>query len=136
MKKLIPLVLIATLGMTGVTMANTMPVSGGFNGGTTQAANGSGFVAGTANVISVEQAKQLQDDAWVTLRGHIIQQVGEKDYIFKDSSGNITVEIDHKRWRGVSVSPTDLVEITGEVDKDWSTVEIDVKQIQIVTVAK
>ncbi|HEE1278117.1 TPA: NirD/YgiW/YdeI family stress tolerance protein, partial [Klebsiella pneumoniae] len=38
--------------------------------------------------------------------------------------------IDHKRWNGVTVGPQDTVEIQGEVDKDWNSVEIDVKQIR------
>ena len=42
----------------------------------------------------------------------------------------INVDIDHKRWNGVTVTPKDTVEIQGEVDKDWNSVEIDVKQIR------
>ncbi len=41
----------------------------------------------------------------------------------------INVDIDHKRWNGVTVGPQDTVEIQ-EVDKDWNSVEIDVKQIR------
>ena len=33
-------------------------------------------------------------------------------------------------WNGVTVTPKDTVEIQGEVDKDWNSVEIDVKQIR------
>ncbi|MDR8274407.1 NirD/YgiW/YdeI family stress tolerance protein, partial [Acinetobacter baumannii] len=40
------------------------------------------------------------------------------------------VDIDHKRWNGVTVGPQDTVESQGEVDKDWNSVEIDVKQIR------
>mgnify|MGYP000760690062 FL=1 len=50
--------------------------------------------------------------------------------MFKDASGTINVDIDHKRWNGVTVTPKDTVEILGEVDKDWNSVEIDVKQIR------
>ena len=39
------------------------------------------------------------------------------------------VEIDHKRWRGQNVGPNDLVEISGEVEKDWRELEIDVKSV-------
>ena len=51
-------------------------------------------------------------------------------YTFRDESGTVVVEIDHKRWNGVTVGPQDTVEIQGEVDKDWNSVEIDVKQIR------
>ncbi len=49
--------------------------------------------------------------------------------IFQDATGTIHVEIDHDEWGGNAVSPTDLVEIKGEVDKDWNSVEIDVKSV-------
>lgn len=134
MKKLIPLVLIATLGFSGAALAkhdnrggfmeqpmeNSMThTMGGFNGG---------LISAT----TVEQVKQLTDDSFVLLKGNIIKQVGKEDYIFKDSTGEIQVEIDHKRWRGQVVSPTDLVEIAGKVDKDWNSIEIDVKSIKVI----
>ncbi len=72
----------------------------------------------------------MRDDTWVTLRGNITERVSDDLYIFKDSSGTINVDIDHKRWNGQTISPKDLVEIQGEVDKDWNSVEVDVKQIR------
>jgi uncharacterized protein YdeI (BOF family) len=37
------------------------------------------------------------------------------DYAFRDSSGEITVDIGSKEWRGLSVRVSDRVEISGEV---------------------
>lgn len=68
-------------------------------------------------------------DARVALKGHIIQSLGGKDYLFKDATGTITVEISEKRWQGQKIGPDDLVEIRGEVDKEWSKVTIEVKRI-------
>ena len=79
---------------------------------------------------SKESAKSLRDDTWVTLRGNIVERISDDLYVFKDASGTINVDIDHKRWNGVTVTPKDTVEIQGEVDKDWNSVEIDVKQIR------
>lgn len=79
---------------------------------------------------TVESAKSLRDDTWVTLRGNIVERISDDLYVFKDASGTINVDIDHKRWNGVTVTPKDTVEIQGEVDKDWNSVEIDVKQIR------
>lgn len=81
-------------------------------------------------VTTVESAKSLRDDTWVTLRGNIVERISDDLYVFKDASGTINVDIDHKRWNGVTVTPKDTVEIQGEVDKDWNSVEIDVKQIR------
>ena len=69
-------------------------------------------------------------DTWLTLRGNIVERISDDLYVFKDASGTINVDIDHKRWNGVTVTPKDTVEIQGEVDKDWNSVEIDVKQIR------
>lgn len=137
MKKMIPLVLIATLGFSGVVLAKH-DYRGGFmeqpmGSSMTMSHSMGGFNGGLISATTVEQVKKLADDSFVVLKGNIIKQVGKKDYIFKDSTGEIQVEIDHRRWRGQAVSPTDLVEISGEVDKDWNSVEIEVKNIRIIT---
>lgn len=79
---------------------------------------------------TVANAKSLRDDTQVTLRGKIVERISDDLYKFGDASGVINVDIDHKRWNGVTVGPQDTVEIQGEVDKDWNSVEIDVKQIR------
>lgn len=78
---------------------------------------------------TVEHAKTLKDDANVTLKGNITQNLGGEKYVFQDATGTITVEIDNDKWNGQPVAPQDLVEIRGEVDKDWNSTEIDVEQI-------
>ena len=95
---------------------------GGFSGPSATQSQAGGFQGPNGSVTTVESAKSLRDDTWVTLRGNL--------YVFKDASGTINVDIDHKRWNGVTVTPKDTVEIQGEVDKDWNSVEIDVKQIR------
>lgn len=93
---------------------------GGFSGPSATQSQAGGFQGPNGSVTTVESAKSLRDDTWVTLRGNIVE----------DASGTINVDIDHKRWNGVTVTPKDTVEIQGEVDKDWNSVEIDVKQIR------
>lgn len=58
--------------------------------------------------------KILRDDTWVTLRGNIVERISDDLYVFKDASGTINVDIDHKRWNGVTVTPKDTVEIQGK----------------------
>ena len=88
-----------------------------------------GYSSPKRSVVTVEQAKRMRDDARVTLRGNIIQNIGGKYYVFQDTTGTITVEISNKRWRGQNIAPDDLVEIFGEVDKEDSRVKIEVKKI-------
>ena len=102
---------------------------GGFSGPTATQSQGGGFVGPNGSNTTVESAKSMRDDAWVTLRGNIVERISDDLYLFKDATGTVNVDIDHKRWNGVTVTPQDLVEIQGEVDKDWNSVEIDVKQI-------
>ena len=105
--------------------------AGGYTGGTTAAAGGgAGGFTGPSMVVTVEQAKSLKDDAKVTLRGTIESHIGGENYIFKDATGTIEVEIDSRRWAGQTISATDRVEIFGEIDKDWNSIEIDVKRIR------
>lgn len=124
--------------MTAIVALVSMPVlaaeQGGFTGpsSTTQVsstAQAGGFTGPSGAVTTVANAKSLRDDTWVTLRGKITERISDDLYKFQDASGVINVDIDHKRWNGVTVGPQDTVEIQGEVDKDWNSVEIDVKQI-------
>jgi uncharacterized protein (TIGR00156 family) len=90
-----------------------------------------GFKGPTPGVASVTQVKTLRDDAWVVVEGNIIRQVGHELYEFKDATGTIYVEIDDKRWMGQTLSPADKVRLEGEIDKDWNSVEIDVKTVRL-----
>lgn len=127
MKKLAAIITVMALCSTPALAAQ----QGGFSGPTetqTQTQSG-GFVGPNGSSATVESAKSMRDDTWVTLRGNIVKRLSDDLYLFKDATGTINVDIDHKRWNGVTVTPQDTVEIQGEVDKDWNSVEIDVKQI-------
>ena len=124
--------------MTAIIALVSMPVlaagQGGFTGpSTTTTTQAGGFTGPSGAVTTVANAKSLRDDTWVTLRGKIVERISDDLYKFQDSSGTVNVDIDHKRWNGVTVTPQDTVEIQGEVDKDWNSVEIDVKQIRKIT---
>ena len=106
----------------GASTALAKGPDGGFN-------RGGGFTGPGPALSTVQQARDMRDDSPVTLQGHIVQHLGDDHYLFKDNTGTINVEIDHKRWQGQNVGPNDLVEISGEVEKDWSELGIDVKRI-------
>ena len=103
----------------------------GFVSAEEQAYSQGGFKGQTPGVASVTQIKTLRDDAWVVVEGNIIRQVGHELYEFKDTTGTIYVDIDDKRWMGQTLSPADKVRLEGEVDKDWNSVEIDVKTVRL-----
>lgn len=93
--------------------------------------NQGGFKGPAPGMVSAAQAKTMRDDSWVVLEGNILRMVGHELYEFRDASGTVYVEIDDKDWMGQSATPNDKVRIEGEVDKDWNSVEIDVKTVRV-----
>lgn len=101
-----------------------------FQGGQTSAVAHGGFNGPSSAVTTVAQALNSKDDTLVILTGKIEKEIGKEKYLFKDNTGTITLDIDKDEWRGTIVTPTDLVEIQGEVDKDLiGEVEIDVNRV-------
>lgn len=128
MKKSAVLLAIVTLVATPVLATQ----QGGFVDPNAPAAQSKvgGFQAGNASTVTVKQAEEMKDDSWITVRGHLDKQIGGEDYLFRDSSGTMKVEIDHKHWNGQTITPQDQVELTGELDKDFNAIELDVKQLR------
>lgn len=96
---------------------------------------GGGFTGPEAknSYVTAEQAKNMSDDTYVTLRGTIKENLGNEKYTFSDASGTIVVEIDNDDWNGLSVKPTDMVEIKGEVDTHWNKpADVDVDVISVI----
>jgi uncharacterized protein (TIGR00156 family) len=89
-----------------------------------------GYKGPGAAAMTVAEAKNLRDDSPVILRGKIERFLGDEKYLFSDASGNITIEIDNRIWGTLSVDQNDVVEITGEIDRDFSTIEVEVKTIK------
>lgn len=99
---------------------------GGFQG--PQAPMG-GYTGPSAAAMSVAEAKELRDDSPVVLVGKITKSLGGEKYLFTDGTETVTIEIDNEDWNGLSVSDKDTVEIRGEVDKGFTSYEIDVDSI-------
>ena len=82
-------------------------------------------------VVTVEQVRAMPDDSPVIIRGYLLRQNGENSYVFQDTTGTINLEIDAEDWGGLTISPTDFIEVWGEVDKNgMSMVEVDVSAIK------
>ena len=107
------------------------------------AQQGSGFTGpsvprATANTQGVYQAvtvNQLQtlpnNKSYVTLTGNITQSVGRNSYTFRDATGETTIKIDAHYWWGLTVGPSDRVQILVEVEKKRTgRMEIEAKGIR------
>lgn len=117
------LALMAMVMFSSVVMAKKYGGEGGFIGPQVQ-----------FSVVNVEQAKKMNDEDRVALRGYIVSSLGDEKYVFKDNTGSIQVEIDRKKWNGLTVTPDSLVEIKGELDTHRRREpDIDVDSISLVS---
>lgn len=121
------------------TAAPVQPIAGG-----AQAATGNAPIPympaytgpSAVPMMSVAQVRsRAWDDQYVTLRGNIVQYMGDENYMFADSTGSIHVEIDHDKFPpGQQIGANTLVEISGEFDKEYlSHSKIDVKRLTILS---
>lgn len=81
-------------------------------------------------IVSVEQLKDQRDDSWVTLEGKLVKHIGGETFLFRDTSGEVEVDVDEEVWHGVEVGPNDLIRIRGEVDHSWNKVDIEVEHLE------
>ncbi|EID0396792.1 YgiW/YdeI family stress tolerance OB fold protein [Salmonella enterica] len=132
MKKIIAVATLLAIVSVPVFAAGT---GGGFNGpvSTSPASqvqkSAGGFNDADARISGAADIDKMNDGAWVKLRGNIVERLSGDHYLFRDASGTVNVEIDHKYWNGVTASPQDKVEIQGKIDKEWNNTRVDVKQI-------
>jgi uncharacterized protein (TIGR00156 family) len=87
---------------------------------------------GQAMVTTVAEAQSARDDAPFELTGNISERLGDEYYLFEDSTGSITAEIDSIRFRGIAVTPETRVRITGEVDRSLRGRELEVGRLEVV----
>lgn len=120
MKKLLVLALmVPALASAGFSSSNQAQ-GGGFNG-----ANGG------SKVSTVAQALKAHDDAPIVLSGYIISQIKHDEFMFRDSTGEIRIDVDDEAWQGQNVTEKDKITIYGKVDKsDWGKREVEVYRIQ------
>ena len=87
----------------------------------------------SAKKLTVADVKDLPDDTEVILEGYIASSLGDEEYIFKDETGSIKVEIDDDEMQTVKATPNDRVEIRGEIDTHMmAPADIEVESIRLV----
>ena len=95
-------------------------VKGGFKGPSAKKA-----------IQTIAEAKKASDDTDVMLTGTIVSSLGGDDYMFRDDTGDIEVDIDQHLWSGIEATPETRLIVKGEVDKDWNHVSIDVNSLAL-----
>ena len=84
-----------------------------------------------ARTVTVSQLSSVPHKSYVTLTGTITQSVGREYYTFRDSTGETAIEIESYSWRGLSVGPSDRVELTAKVEiKRGGRIEVEAKSVR------
>ena len=82
--------------------------------------------------ITVVDAKQLENDARLSLKGFITGRLRGDHYLFRDGSGEIGVEIDGEVWRGAKIGPDTNVILYGELERESGSVYVDVHRLEVI----
>jgi uncharacterized protein (TIGR00156 family) len=93
---------------------------------------GAGTTGRQVQTVTVMQARSLPENSLVILTGNIVQSIGREKYTFRDSTGDIVIDVDRDLWTllGLSINANDRVEIRGEIDIENHAAEIDVRYIR------
>ncbi|WP_342323143.1 YdeI family stress tolerance OB fold protein [Kosakonia sp. BYX6] len=83
-----------------------------------------------ARTMTIQQAKGLHDGASISLRGNLVEKQGEDLYVFRDKTDQIQAYIPMALFDGKSLSPDELIGISGSLDKKQQPARIRVTHFQ------
>lgn len=76
---------------------------------------------------------QGRDDQHAVLHGRLVSHDGGKHYTFEDGSGRIAVELSPRLMpAGRKIDAQTPLELTGKLDRDFSKLTFEVKQLRFV----
>ncbi|MDR0934217.1 MAG: NirD/YgiW/YdeI family stress tolerance protein, partial [Burkholderiaceae bacterium] len=117
--------------VTRFTMAGCAALAIGLSGSAYAQYMGPGQQTNVSTVAAV--LKSTPDDHDVLLRGKITRKLNHEHYEFKDNTGTIRLEIDDSYFHNVKVTADTVIEIYGEMEKDFmESPEIEVKRLTII----
>ena len=80
---------------------------------------------------AVAAASRARPGSYVTLTGNIVSHQRSDDFLFRDATGNIRVEISSSVFAGRAVTPETRVRLVGEVDVGLAGRYISVQSLEI-----
>ena len=84
----------------------------------------------TKPVSKISDVKAMPDDTEVVIQGVIVQNLGDENYLVKDDSGTVTIEIDEDLVHGNTITPEAEVLITATVDQDDNVTSLEAEEVQ------
>ena len=86
----------------------------------------------TKPVSKISDVKAMPDDTEVVIQGVIVQSLGDENYLVKDDSGTVTIEIDEDLVQGNTITPEAEVLITATVDQEGNVTSLEAEEVQFV----
>ena len=83
-------------------------------------------------IVTVSQIPNMMDNQNVVMTGYLIEELGDKMYVFQDQTGTITVEIEPVVLGEMIIMPDTKMKIKGEVDKGDNG-ETDIIEVDYIT---
>ena len=83
-------------------------------------------------VSKISDVKAMPDDTEVVIQGVIVQNLGDENYLVKDDSGTVTIEIDEDLVQGNTITPEAEVLITATVDQEGNVTSLEAEEVQFV----
>ena len=84
----------------------------------------------TKPVSKISDVKAMPDDTEVVIQGVIVQSLGDENYLVKDDSGTVNIEIDEDLVQGNTITPEAEVLITATVDQDGNVTSLEAEEVQ------
>lgn len=86
----------------------------------------------TKPVSKISDVKAMPDDTEVVIQGVIVQNLGDDNYLVKDDSGTVNIEIDEDLVQGNTITPEAAVLITATVDQEGNVTSLEAEEVQFV----
>ena len=83
-----------------------------------------------ARTMTVQQAKTMHDGATISLRGNLIDDLGDDKFVFRDKTGSIHTLIPLSVFDGRTVKPDQMISINGSLDNKTQPLVVRVNRIQ------
>lgn len=83
-----------------------------------------------ARTMTVQQAKTMHDGATISLRGNLIDDLGDDKFVFRDKTGSIHTLIPLSVFDGRTVKPDQMISINGSLDTKTQPLVVRVNRIQ------
>lgn len=86
----------------------------------------------TKPVSKISDVKAMPDDTEVVIQGVIVQSLGDENYLVKDDSGTVNIEIDEDLVQGNTITPEAEILITATVDQEGNVTSLEAEEVQFV----